>query len=340
MRATPIPAAARSRWTTGAWRLLVLGVLLCGLSGCNVITFNRQLTLRSYARLQIRPQERELSSGHLRYYAGGQGFPVLLIHGFGFTALENWENQVGALIGPYRVLAPDLYWFGGSTPRPGAKVETAAEQADALSELLERLGVGKTHVVGVSFGGYVALELALRHPDKLGKLVLVDAAGLELTTAEADQVSAVFGGERDISAVLLPRDVIALRKFLGTVFYQPRWIPTFALRQVLREFWLNERARRAILRGLQSGGLLQPAVVQGVGAETLVLWGRHDPLIPPSVGERLTRLIPGARIRYLERSAHSPMLEEPAEFNRALLDFLYAPPRARPAPPPTRAPRS
>ena len=68
---------------------LLLAALLCLLCGCNVITVNRQLTLRSYARLEIRPQEQALRSGRMRYYAGGQGFPVLLIHGFGFTALEN-----------------------------------------------------------------------------------------------------------------------------------------------------------------------------------------------------------------------------------------------------------
>lgn len=67
---------------------LLFAALLCLLAGCNVITVNRQLTLRSYARLEIRPQERELHSGRMRYYAGGQGFPVGLIHGFGFTALE------------------------------------------------------------------------------------------------------------------------------------------------------------------------------------------------------------------------------------------------------------
>ena len=95
-------AQAGARW--------LLGALLCGLSGCNVITFNRQLTLRSYARLQIRPQERELSSGHLRYYAGGQGFPVLLEHaikgyrlmpargGNGQLADEDVANALGYIV--------------------------------------------------------------------------------------------------------------------------------------------------------------------------------------------------------------------------------------------------
>ena len=188
MRATPVPAAARSPWATGAWRLLVLGVLLCGLSGCNVITFNRQLTLRSYARLQIRPQERELSSGHLRYYAGGQGFPVLLIHGFGFSfalrdtlqfagnhlltslfsfnvGVELGQLLVVALLAPVRRTPYCLSSYDTSTTKSGAALSSvvhihrSAQKVDC-GTLLKRftLSLEQSHRKPYTLGNSVPVQ--------------------------------------------------------------------------------------------------------------------------------------------------------------------------------------
>jgi pimeloyl-ACP methyl ester carboxylesterase len=305
---------------------LLLGVALLAIPSCDFIAINRRLTLRKIERAGFVGETRELSSGAMRTIIGGRGSTVLLVHGFGGSALETWEHQLVHLVRSFRVIAPDLYWFGGSTPRvrEGAsrRFDSAAEQADAIAELLVQLGVARTDVVGISFGGFVALELARRHGSLVGKLVLVDSAGLQMTREEQRAISVSFGDPPELADILIPKDVDGAKMFLGRVFHRRRWIPRFVLRQVLeREFWHNKEAKRRILQRL-TADLLSPSQVAEVRFETLVLWGRHDPLIPPSVGDRLARTLPRAKLVYLEQSAHAPTMEEPERATQLILRFL------------------
>jgi 2-hydroxymuconate-semialdehyde hydrolase len=191
-----------------------------------------------------------------------------------------------------------------------------------LVELLDRLEVGRTDILGVSFGGFVALRLALRYPGRVRKLVLASPAGLAPTEEEQLQAARNFGFPLDISEILIPADVDALKRFLDRVFLRPRYIPRFVLRQLLRdEFWRNATAKRRICAGARQE-MLRPAQLRAIRAETLLIWGAHDPLLPPSIGERMVRALPRGRLVRFERSAHPSMLEEPLRFNREVLQFL------------------
>lgn len=305
------------------WYRLCL-LLLCTLafSACSLLQINRSRVRGKYERAGLMAHDVELSSGKLHYYDGGSGPPVLLIHGFAFGALETWEGQVPEFARTHRVIAPDLFWFGQSVPK-GA-MDDAEKQARALSELLDRLGLGKIAIVGVSFGGYVALELGLRAPAHLGKLVLIDAAGLAPTAEESRTVTANFAGKQHIADLLIPQSAEELRMLLKTLFYKPHHIPTCILRQILREeFWQNRDAKRQICDNMEAaGGFLPPSELHELGAKTLLIWGRHDPLILPSIGARLAAAIPDSQILYFESSAHSPMIEETKRFNAEVLRFL------------------
>lgn len=311
--------------------LRVLGLqllLVCLVSGpgCSVVKFNRYQVRANYAHVSVRANDLELPAGTLHYYEGGAGPPVLLIHGFGFGALETWEDQVPIFIRFHRVIAPDLFWFGGSVPK--GEMDDAEQQAQALSQLLQRLGIERCAVVGVSFGGYVALRLALTHPEQVEKLVLVDAAGLAPTLEETARVAANFGGKKHISELLIPKNIEELDELLHILFYRARFIPKFVLREILHdEFWRNREAKlRMCERMEKEGGFLAPNELRRIRAKTMLIWGRHDPLILPSMGERLAASISGANIVFFEKSSHSPMLEEPRRFNAQVLKFLGSKP--------------
>ncbi|MCC6751916.1 MAG: alpha/beta hydrolase [Deltaproteobacteria bacterium] len=290
--------------------------------GAPVLTLFRAMLLRKFRRVGLGSHSALLSTGRMRYYRGGSGPPLVFLHGFGGSALETWEKQVGAFAPHYSVVAPDLFWFGGSVPLDGHRMDSAAAHAEAVLELLDRLGLRRVHLVGVSFGGFVALELALRQPERLEKLVLVGPAGVEPTVEEAERVAAAFGYPEDIAEVLVPPDVEGLKRFLDTVFYRPRYIPRFVLRELLhQEFHRHREAKQRLCRGLLDQ--LRPVEeLAEIAVRTLLVWGRHDPLLPPSIGERLARGLPNATLALLERSAHPPMLEEPARFNDVVLRFL------------------
>ena len=144
----------------------------------------------------------------------------------------------------------------------------------------------RSAVVGVSFGGYVAIELGLTHPEQVDKLVLVDAAGLAPTAEETQQVAANFGGKQHIADLLIPKDPDELGRLIKTLFYKPRCIPKCVLREILqKEFWQNKEAKRQICERMDAeGGFLAPAALRGISAPTLLIWGRYDPLILPSIG--------------------------------------------------------
>ena len=315
--------ASTARFTAkNLFPLIVLAGIALG-QACNVVRWHRASVAKHFQELGLASKVVQLGSGTMHLFEGGRGIPLLLIHGFPMGALETWENQADAFVARFHLLTPDLFWFGASLPTDKAGMIPAAEQADATVELLRVANIEKAHVVGFSFGGYVALQLALRHPEVVDRLVLVDAAGLEPTEEERAIVQANFDGVDDICQMLIPKDAETLRRFLSKLFYRPRWLPLLVMRQLLEdEFWKNKEAKERICRRLTSGGMLGPDDLGTLRVPALVLWGRHDPLLLPSMGERMARAIPGARLVFLEESGHQPMLEEPDRFNQVVLDFL------------------
>ncbi len=134
-----------------------------------------------------------------------------------------------------------------------------------------------------------------------------------------------FGDPASITEVLVPRDEEHLKLFLDRVFYRPRWIPRFVLRELLRdEFWRHREAKERILRRMERGELLSAADLAHVRAETYVIWGEHDLLLPPSLGARLARSLPRARLVYVPRSGHAPTLEQPEQSTWLIMQFLSA----------------
>ncbi len=301
-------------------RLASLLFALAGLSGCDAIKFNNWRLRHRFARQGLVSHTAELPSGRMHYYDGGSGAPLLLLHGFGFGAVENWEKQGPAFAKHRRVIAPDFYWFGQSVP--SGPCESVRAQAEAVVELLDALGLGRVDVVGASFGGLIALHLAIGHPDRVGRLVLVDAAGVRPTRDELDRIGAGFGGQSRVEDLLMPTDLAALKQFLERVVYRTKPpLPDWVLRQVMRELSRNREAKARLCRAF-SDELLDDAALARVAARTLVIWGRNDPLLLLSMGERLAKAIRGAEMIVFEDAAHSAMLERPARFNQTVLRFL------------------
>ena len=293
---------------------------------CNPVNWHRDRLKNNYADAGIKPATVRLTTGRMHVLHGGKGEPLLLIHGFGLGALETWEEQAEEFAGKYYVIAPDLYWFGKSQPDNPDYPAMAEDQAAAIGELLDVLKIDKVHVLGVSFGGYVALEFADLYPDRVDKLILVDAAGITPTAAEEKQIRRNFDNPQNLEKVLLPENVESFQWLLKKLFYKPRWIPDFALNQILEEdIMVNREAKARICRRLTLGPLMDISRINAIQAETLVAWGRHDVLLLPSMGERLAGAITHSKLVFFEKSGHTPMLEESEGFNRVVLEFLEHP---------------
>lgn len=263
-----------------------------------------------------------------RYWDEGAGEPLLLVHGLGSSA-ESWLFNVEGLARRYRVLVPDLIGFGKSDKTTDANELNLARSSRFLAGFLETQGVQKTHVVGNSMGGIVSLQFAVDHPEMVDKLVLVDPAG--------------FGRDVHMSFRLQALPV------LGEILAEPRRRSTRMSLEVAshkRDFISDELVERfyelgrqpgmkapflaAVRQGISVTGVrnevLRPlqARIPSITAPTLIMWGRHDQILPISHLETGKRLIPHATVHIFEDCGHIPQMEKPEEFNRLLHEFIAA----------------
>ncbi len=221
----------------------------------------------------------------LRYSRRGQGPPLILIHGLSGSG-RWWRFNAPALSATHEVLTLEL--IGGVGVQDAARLIVA---------WIEHLDLPPASVVGHSMGGQIALYVAAFAPARVSNLVLACASGL--LRASWWKV-----------ALNLPR-----AGFSG----RPRFVPV-VLRDSLRTGLPNlYRSARDLLRDDVE------ALLPTITTPTLVIWGARDPLVPPQLGQHLARRIPGARYVELSRAGHVVMVDQPAAFNQAVLDFLDGP---------------
>ncbi len=303
-------------------RALVPSLLLA--SACSVYALQEGRLDRQFAAAGLVAHTLPLGPTDLRFRVGGKGPPLLLIHGFGGDGRFTWAEQL-PLADSHRLIVPDLVWFGGSTSTAEPSI---AEQTRALLALLDHLGHDRVDVAGISYGGMVTWRLVAQHPERFGRVVLVDTTGDQWTQQDHDEML-VRMGLQDISELILPADAEGVGRLLDLAYHEPPWVPGFVKEDVLRSGIQaqlpQKRALLAELGRLRDEG---PPPAWTVTPPTLVVWGEHDPLFPLAHGRKLATSL-GADLVVIDRASHGPNLERPEAFNAALGAFL-----AGPIPPP------
>lgn len=268
----------------------------------------------------------------------GAGDPIVLLHGFGahrFT-YRGWADELART---HAVHLVDLVGFGTApAPRADAGYGPVA-QADAVVRYLREAELRRVTLVGHSLGGGVALLAALRLRD-LGELDrlngLVDIAGPAYPQAIPRYIGLARMPLVGAAALRFVSPTRLVRKVLEFVVFDDAaltdaWVEGYA--EPLR----SRRTRRAVLetaRRIVPPDLARWAERFGdITVPTLLLWGRHDRIVPLAVGQRLARDLPHARLVVLERCGHSPAEERPAESLAVLREFLSGVGGARTAAP-------
>jgi len=270
----------------------------------------------------------KVDSIELYYEDHGTGEPLLLIMGLAADSMA-WLFQVPELSKHYRTITFDNRGVGRSSKPPGPY--TISQMADDTAGLLDALGIPRTHVVGVSMGGMIAQELALRHPQRVRGLVLActypepDADIERQRQFSVAQLGGKVTAGGDIQVDLKALDPMAFfQQLLPLAFNQefiekelPKIMPLFA--GALQYGFSME----AIL-GQVAAVMTHKATdrLQQIKSPTLVITGDADRLVPPANSEVLARHIPGARLVKVAGGSHGFNFETPEIFNREVLNFL------------------
>lgn len=257
------------------------------------------------------PSRVRLATGvELELVEQGRGPAMLLLHGYA----DSWYSFHGvleALPETVRAIAPSQRGHGGSE-KPAAGYELSDFAADALS-LLDELGVERAVVCGHSMGSFIAQHLALAHPDRVAKLVLVCGA----TTADNAVLRELRQPVRELGD---PVDRAFAHEFQAGTVAHP--LPDAVMARIMEEtLKLPARVWRDALEGLIAWR--PPRPLGEVACPTLVAWGEHDEIFPRAEQEALRDAIPGATLRIYD-TGHALHWERPREFAADLLAFASA----------------
>jgi pimeloyl-ACP methyl ester carboxylesterase len=258
----------------------------------------------------------------------GQGREVLLIHGLGATKASFYDTAAALSQDGYRVHALDLPGFGSSS-KPATGPYTARWFADTVVDLMDRLMIDRAHVVGNSMGGRVALEVALREPERVGALALLCPA-----------VAFVKRGYHPIVRIARPELAFLPHKFRRAMvsstfhglFHDTDALDPYVSDVVIDEFqrlYASPSARYAFLSAARNIYLDKPFGKHGfyprladLERPALFVWGSHDTLIPPGFKRHVAEWLPRAEQIVLDGCGHVPQVERPDQTNGLIRRFL------------------
>lgn len=261
-------------------------------------------------------------SGH-GVHRGGAGEPLVLIHGFSGTRLI-WEPVLKALERSHDVLAVNLAGHVGGPELADAPVSVNA-LVDAVERDLDAAGFDTAHVVGVSLGGWIAVELATRGRAR-SVVALAPAGGWEPGSRAERRLRMMFTRNHRLSTALLPRIDSLMRRprlrraLLWQLAAHGERIPPAAAAQIVRDSVACPVYFELMDAILRDG---PPRAFDGVTCPVLLAWGTRDRIIPsPRYSQRLRNLLPNAEWIELPGLGHVPMFDDPELVARTIVEFV------------------
>lgn len=252
------------------------------------------------------------------YHDIGSGHPIVMLHGSGpgVTAWANWNKVFGRLAENFRVIAPDMQGFG-FTERTANDVYSMNNWVKQTIELFDALGIEKAHLVGNSFGGALALSLAIKYPERIDKLILMGSMGVSFPITYG--LDRVWGYEPSVANMeelleLFTYDHSFATPDLIKTRYESSIQPGF---QESFSAMFPEPRQKSVeaMAGNQQ-------YIRDIQNETLIIHGREDRVIPIETSLEILRLIKNAQLHVFGKCGHWTQIEHAKEFADLVSNFL------------------
>ena len=242
---------------------------------------------------------------------GSAGTPLVLVHGLGARG-EDWGAMMPALAAKgFHVYVPDLLGYGRS-PRPDVDYSISLEEK-TVAQFMQAVHVPRADVGGWSMGGWVAMKLALDHPEMVDRLVVYDSAGTYFPPT--------WGAD-----LFTPHDGAGVRELVAMLTPKPRAMPEFAAEAVVRKLQRNAWIVRRSMASMTSGRELLDFRLYKISQPMLIVWGAEDRLIPLSAGEAIHKSVPQSVLNIVDGCGHLAPAECSRPVIKGTVDFLRAEP--------------
>jgi pimeloyl-ACP methyl ester carboxylesterase len=251
-------------------------------------------------------EKNNINGLEINYKIAGQGPAILVLHGWGGSS-DSWIETQKILSKEYKVIVPDLPGFGKSAPpqRPWK----VGDYVDFVSKFSEKLNLEDFFLIGHSFGGRISIKFSIQHPEKVKKLILCDSAGIKPDPSLKTII--IFWLVRIGNAIFTPKIFKRFQDSARNLFY-------IFLRN--RDYAKANGVMKETIKKVLAEDLLLE--VPKIKAETLIIWGEADRMVPLKYARMFKEKIENSRLEVLPKIGHSPHLEVPKNFSEIVLKFI------------------
>lgn len=247
------------------------------------------------------------------------GKVIILLHGFGAQTEFQWYKQIETLSNHYRVLIPNLLYFGNTEQKDKYQLQ---DQVNIVKTFCQNLNIQQFDLIGISYGGLIGIEFCNQNIGYINKLILVDSPIKYLRNEDLEIINNIYELNK-IEELFAPKDYHGLKKQFKAAYYYRQFIPDFIYKILFENLCLpNVENWEKLITELKLKLDYYAKQEYLFEQSTLLIWGENDDIVPIRIAKELNIHIKNSKLEIIKKAKHLPNIEQSKIFNKIMIDFL------------------